>query len=297
MEDRGIVIYALKKPAYGKFAYNLAVSIKHHTPNLKVCTIVDGDLSLSHLRDDQKQVFDFIIKMDEADCNHSGKFSPGKAKLSGYKYFPFERTMIIDGDSICVSDLNSLFDKCTKNVHSQVCSAYTEKDQTWQCQWMPLDAVKECFALPESYNLYEINSSFMYVKKSEQAEAFYKAALNNFLTKDSHPKLRTWGGGFPDELAFNVAFAQCGIDPSFEHQTTLSNETQWPIFFSTRFTNTWNFVFDNYHFIGYYGDSRFTDRSLQEQYDRLMRAYLLPKAQTHMFKISQLMKEKHVLTK
>jgi len=294
--SKGVVIYAFKKAAYGKFAYNLAVSIKHHNPNIIIAVLTDGN-AFSHLTDEQRAIFDKEVLIGGEDLTHNGKFNAGKAKLSGYKYFPFDENMIVDADTICVADIGQLFNRCSKDVHAQVCGKFTNLSETWTCQWMPLPFVKEVFKLPTSYNIYEINSSFMYIKKGKTAEDFYKTALNNFISTPSHPKMRTWGGGFPDELAFNVAFAQQNIDPSFSWQTVFSNETQEPIFFSTKFTNDWGFVFNNFTFIGYFGDKHFTDKTLQAQYDRLMTAYLSKYGQPHRFKINQLMKEKHVLTK
>lgn len=294
--NKGIVIYAFKKPAYGKFAYNLAVSIKHHNPSIEVAVLTDGN-AFSHLAPHEVSVFDHVIQMNACDLVHNAKFSAGKAKLSGYKYFPFDHTIIIDADSICVNDISPLFDKCTKDIHAQTCSKANQDDEHWNCQWMPFKFVKEVFELPEKYDIYEINSSFMSIKKGPQSERFYAQALANFLSNSTHEKLRTWGGGFPDELAFNVAFAQLGINPAFDFQTTISNETQWPIFFSTRFQNGWDFVIKNYHFIGFFGDRFFTDRSLQYQYDRYMNNYLAAKGHRHNYKIHHLMKEKHVLNK
>lgn len=294
--SKGVVIYAFKKAAYGKFAYNLAVSIKHHNPDLKVSVLTDGK-ALSHLAGYERSIFDHEILMNHDDLHHNDKFSAGKAKLSGYKYFPFDHTIIIDADSICINNIEALFNKCTKDVHAQTCSVATQDDEHWKCQWMPFKFVKECFELPEKFTAYEINSSFMSIKKGDQAKDFYDHALKNFLSNSTHPKLRTWGGGFPDELAFNIAFAQLGLNPAFDFQDPISSETQWPIFFSTKFTNTWDFVLNNYHFMGFFGDRSFTDKSLQDQYDRYMNNYLRALDRRHNYKIHQLMKGKHVLSK
>lgn len=294
--SKGVVIYAFKKAAYGKLAYNLAISIKHHNPNIKIAVLTDGN-AFSHLPDWEKSVFDHEIMIDKNDLYHNDKFSAGKAKLSGYKYFPFDHNIIVDADSICINNIEGVFDKCKNDIHAQTCSKANQDDEHWKCQWMPFKFVKEVFELPEKFDIYEINSSFMSIKKGPQSERFYEQALNNFLSNSTHPKLRTWGGGFPDELAFNIAFAQLGINPAFDFQSTISNETQWPVFFSTKFTNGWEFVINNYHFIGFFGDRFFTDRSLQDQYDRFMNNYLAALGRRHNYKIHHLMKEKHVLNK
>lgn len=296
---RGVIIYAFKKPAYGKFAFNLAASIRYHSPDLPICLIHDEE-ALKHLQNWQRDYFHKKIKIDRVDLYDGPRASPGKAKLSGYKYFPFDQNMIIDADSICIKDIRPLFDQCNeKPVYSQAVGSWNQDADSWTCQWMPLKLVKGVFDLPKEYRIFEINSSFMLIRKSPEAQKFYAQAFENYMAGNNHPKVRSWGGTFPDELAFNVAFAQCGIEPHFHDQEpeTLSNAGQKPVFFSTRFTNDWGFVAKNYHFIGFFGDMHFTSRSLQEHYDRLMKSYGAAFEFSHYYKIHQLMKEKHVLSK
>lgn len=293
---KGCVIYAFKKPSYGKMAWNLCMSIKAVSPNMPVAIIHDG-LSLDHLEDWRQRYFDQLILMDKEDLYHVGKFSPGKGKLSGYRYLPFDENIIIDADSICINDLSRLFEMCTKNVHAQCVGSWNETAKTWTCQWMDLIEARKLYSIEGTHTVYEINSSFVYIKKSPEAEKLYARALENLEIGWGHPELQNWGGGFPDELGWNVAFAQLGIHPQFYHQTELSNDAQEPIFFSTRFTNNWNYVHDKYYFIGFFGDSHFTDGSLQNYYDRLMVGIGKKFGFPHHFKIRHLMKAKHVKEK
>lgn len=294
--SKGVIIYAFKKSAYGKMAWNLCMSIKAVSPNIPVAIIHDGE-SLHHLEEWRKIHFDQMIFMEPEDLYHNGKFSPGKGKLSGYKYLPFDENIIIDADSICINDLNVLFARCTKNVHAQCVGVWDETAASWTCQWMGMEDVKALYELPNKFSIYEINSSFLYVRKSEEAERLYEQALKNLEKGWGNSKLQTWGGGFPDELGWNVAFAQLGIHPQFEDQKDISNDLQEPIFFSTRFTNTWNYVYDKYYFLGYFGDRHFTDRSLQDMYDRIMTGVGRKYGFEHHFKMHSLMREKHVTTK
>jgi len=294
--SKGCIIYAFKKPAYGKLAWNLCLSIKAASEGMPVAVIHDGE-ALDHLNGHQQSMFDHIILMDKEDLYHNGKFSPGKGKISGYKYFPFDQNIIIDADSICINDLSLLFSRCTRNVHSQVVGSWDQSADSWTCQWMALKDVRALYDLPISHTIYEINSSFFYIEKSKQAEELYVRALDNLKIGWAHPMLQTWGGGFPDELAWNVAFAQLSIHPQFPDQKVLSNDAQEPIFFSTRFTNTWNYVYSKYFFIGYFGDKYFTDKSLQDMYDRIMTGVCKKFGFSHHYKMHQLMNSKHVKEK
>lgn len=295
--NKGIVIYAFKKPAYGKFAYNLAASIKFHSPELPICLIHD-ELALTHLSIEQKALFDTQIIIATEDLYDDRKFSPGKAKILGYKYFPYDQNMVIDADSLCIQALEPLFDKYNKKpIYSQCSGTWTEEANEWTCQWLPLTICKELFDLPKTYRLFEINSSFVLVRKCKESEDFYNQAYQNYLKGVGHPKLGKWGGSFPDELALNIAFAQTGLQPNFEDLLLeeINNVIQKPVFFSTNYTNRFGQIQKDYYFLGFYGGRNFTSHSLQDFYDAKMREICgklgLP---FHQWKCHLLMKDKHV---
>lgn len=293
---RGIVIYAFKKPAYGIMAWNLAVSIKAENPHLPIAVLTQGG-ALSTLEDWRLGFFDHIIPMKDADVHYSGKFSPGKGKIEGYKYFPFDQNMIIDADSICIGDLTSTFNRCTKPVHAQVVDTKTEKAVKWNCQWMPFEKVKEVFTLPAQFHIYEINSSWLYIEKGETGQKLYEAAINNLEVGSASKYLTTWGGTFPDELAWNVAFAQLGIHPQFEDQKVLSNDTQEPVFFSTGPVKNWTPIYAKFPLVSMFGGPRFTHKNLESLYDGRMNGVGEKFGFPHHFKWHLLNTSKHVLSK
>lgn len=288
---------AIGKPSYGKFAWNLAVSIKAHS-DVNVCVIHD-DVALQQMEDWRLKFFDKQVVIDKDDCYQDFKFQPGKAKISLYKYLPYDENMIIDADSLCIRDVNELFELCNKDIIAQSVGSWDETADLWTCQWMPIDKVKEVYNLPKHFRIFEINSSFLFIRKGKVAEKFYEQAMQNFYTGYQSEHLHKWGGTFPDELAYNVAFAQLNIHPIFDDQLpeTLSNDGQKPIYFSTRYVNNWGWILSNYHFLGYYGDKHFTALSLQDQYDRFMVANLANYNMPHHYKINHLMKSKHILSK
>lgn len=290
--DNGIVIYAFKKPSYGKLAFNLAISLKYHSPDIPICLIHDEE-AIRHLADKLK-IFDVLIKIAHDDLYDGMKFTPGKAKLSGYKYFPFERNMIIDADSLCIRPVEPLFEKCgTKSIYAQTVWVGDQQATEWTCTWMSLEACKQAFVLPKAFQLFEINSSFFYVKKGKEAEAFYKQALSNY--KPDHPKLRKWGGGFPDELAFNIAFAQTGVNPAFDDlkKEDINNIAPIPVYFSRSSPLKNVAQRTDLFFIGMYGGRNFTSKGLQAQYDAFMREYSRKFEFVHQWKGHLLMRDKH----
>ena len=57
---RGVLTMALKHPLYGKYAYNLALSIKSADMKTQVAVIAD-EAALAHLHPGQRMIFDYII--------------------------------------------------------------------------------------------------------------------------------------------------------------------------------------------------------------------------------------------
>lgn len=298
--DKGIIIYAFGKPTYGKMAFNLAVSLKFNSPDIPICLIHD-DTALSHLNADHLAYFNKQVQIDKSDLWDNRTFSPGKAKLSGYKYFPFERNMIIDADSVCIKPIEPLFEMCDpKPIYSQTVGTWLEDAKDWTCQWMALKVCKEVFDLPEKYRLFEINSSFMYVRKCKESQAFYNQALQNYEKGVGNPGVsKIWGRTFPDELAFNIAFAQTGIEPNFNNLAypDINNIDPKPVFFSQIEAYKPKKHGNEYYFLGCYGGPGFTSHSLVSQCDTFMQKYAAHFSYFHQWKFHLMMKNKHITTK
>ena len=64
---RGIITIALKHSLYGRYAYNLALSIKANDPSIPVCVIAD-EKGIAHLHEGQRLIFDQIIEPSKEQC-------------------------------------------------------------------------------------------------------------------------------------------------------------------------------------------------------------------------------------
>ena len=78
--SRGVFLIAFQKRGYIFSAYNLAVSIKHHNPDIKIALFHDSTIGLLHESD--AGVFDLLIQMDEKLKYTNNIFDPAKVKLS-----------------------------------------------------------------------------------------------------------------------------------------------------------------------------------------------------------------------
>ena len=236
----GILLIAIGKGVYSHWAANMAASLRYNNPDIPIAIAVDSNCK-KFIPQAEMKLYDHVIEIE------TGK--PGWIKLNMDLYSPFEKTMYLDVDGLCVRDIKPLFELCEgKAVASQVVGTWDETAETWTCQWMGLPDVKKTYKLPEKYNIQEINSSFMYFEKGKKADKFFKQARENY--NENYKTI--WGGAFPDELAYNVATAQVGIDLDLDMH---------PI----NFLLYKEVIPDNY-FIGLYG-------ALQNQFLKTYRVY------------------------
>lgn len=313
---KGIVLLAVGKPSYMKFAYQQALSIKYHSPNIPIQLICEQEL-LSPLKDKWKVIFDEITFIQKEDAYRpvelkgriSEQLEPGFAKLNIYKYLKYDESIYFDVDGICITDVNPLFKECKKDIHAQVVSTVDETAEKWKCQWMPLENVKKHYELPKEFRLPEINSSFMFIRKSKEAENFYKRALGNFRTDIPQKDFGMgWGARFPDELALNIAFAQERLEPSFSLTKEPDFERVVPIYFRTSGDKGNNGKPDplaeiaaKHYVIGVFGSYKFNHSSIvgtAGYYDKCMQKYSKELMQENIaYKIYNLMQDKHVTNK
>ena len=87
--DKGILLIAFGKRAYGFLAYNLAVSIRHHNKTIPI-QLVHDESAISQLTKQQLEIFD-IKSLVKADLKN-----PGQTKIELLKYSQFGNTLFID---------------------------------------------------------------------------------------------------------------------------------------------------------------------------------------------------------
>jgi hypothetical protein len=203
---------------YQHWAENLVTTIRHIHPTMPIRIVTSG----MYLQPRYAEGVTYVTA-NANHYNHAGRFAPGKIKLHMDMYSDFDRTIYLDVDGAVINDLEKAAD-CFGEVGIQCTARYTHEDTTWKCQWASLEQVREWYELPPTYMIPELNSSFVVWSKGEVAERFFAQARANF--KEDYNG-QNWGRTFPDELAFNVSFAQTGIDP-------MPNRTDahWPICFN-----------------------------------------------------------------
>jgi len=249
---RGVSLLVVGKPSYARFYANMALSIRKHSPDLKIQAIFEKGLS-KHLYP-FLQVWDELTIIDNDDCyDLKGNLDPGKAKISLYKYYKYDETIYLDVDGIIVKDITPLFEQERDFI--------IQKDAM---HWANNTEIITHFKLDPASEIFGSNSSIQFIRKGKQTETIYKEAVKAMreplpLNKQSN----SWFGRQPDELYFSIGMAKAGIiDPYFEG---------WPVYFRNRMQygqaiNLHDIIKDHYA-IGSYGSDRFNHKSVRQNYD------------------------------
>lgn len=208
--NKGAYILALGNPAYARWAVNLAASVRVYSPSLHITLLTN----LEKIPD--SEVYDKIVKVnDDHYTDKKGMFQPGKAKLYLNEYFEHDENYYIDADSILIAPIEGIKHN---SVGLQVYNVASNESE-WDCKWASWEQMKTIWKCTKPIS--EINSSFIYAKKSTKTDEFFKLAQTNFI--ENFESL--WGKRFPDELAFNVASSKLGnkfkIENSGDHYPVL----------------------------------------------------------------------------
>lgn len=214
--SKGIVLLALGKPAYGQFAYNMALSIRAHNETMPIHLIYEPSVKLNK----ELSVFTHLTVIDKGDAYVNGKLTPALAKLSLYKYLIFDENVYLDVDGVCISDVAKAFEQ-TKDYAAESLGyePLSNKEYGWRMHWATGQTIADHYGLPMETKIPFINSSFQYIKKGEFCEKLFSQALQNLANCIPLNKLKNhWGHSQPDELYMNVACGQLGYDPTVPPQ-------------------------------------------------------------------------------
>ncbi len=273
--SKGIVLVAFGEPCYGMAAWNLAVSVKFHSPNLPVFLLHD-DRAFS------KGNFDFSV-FDNQKIIVPDYKTPAHTKASIYEHLPYDENLFIDVDTVCLKDLNPLFDSLKGKGYAVPVNPKYEG-------WADESTVKEHYNLTSE--ILHTQTSIQYIEKCELSEKIFSQLQSNLRNPIPLEKLRhQWGGSQPDELYLNVALAQLNVNPPIGEQA---------IFFGRNIakdshgkTITPAQIKDSYYFLSIYGGKNFTRPAYTKIYDDVLIEYCRARKQNHIFKSHLVLTNKH----
>lgn len=250
---RGIVIIALHNQQYACASANLALSLRYHNPNIHITLLTDG-IHQNVFRTEHFLAFDNIKEIPkEYYTDHYG-FSPAKAKLSLCKLSPYDETLYLDADGLCLGNLDSLFDKLKgSKFKSAEVKNYT--------QWATDEYFKEFFKVESTVT---INTSWMYFEKTKVGNNEVFTQANKYFDKqfdkglDNKNLAQKWGKYLPDEMFFNASLSKLKLSVNEDNV----------MYLDTRGRNMQVKGLEDYSFISYYGNQNNTSLLLREFYDK-----------------------------
>ena len=296
----GVVLLAFGKPQYYWAAYNLAFSIRKHSPNVNITVLFDDPIkALSHCQD-LMQYINHIGHIALEDIYTNKKLDPGKVKVNLYNYLPYDRNLYLDVDAIALKDIQPMIDELAqsgKDYVSHTVGYHTiDKGRDFkEMQWAWADKMWAHFNLLESTVMPAINSSMQWIVRGPQAEAIYRTAKDLYFNNPIPIKeLRMkWGGGQPDELYMNVALAIRGIDPALKAYQKNDGSEGGMIHFSMQRGLSFQEITQNYYLQSYYGGAGFTPIFYINWLDRMLNADFKAIGKRHNFLISRITQNKY----
>lgn len=248
--SRGVTFLIIGRPTYAYFYANMALSIRRHSPDIKIQAIFEK--GLQNYIYPKLHIWDKFTVIDEQDCYVEGRLAPGKAKVNLYKYYEWDETLYLDVDGIALKDITPLFEQERDFV--------IQKDTM---HWAGDDNIINHFGVDKEY-IHGSNSSMQFIRKGETAKKIYKEAakaMENPLPLDKQSN--NWFNMQPDELYFGVGMARAKYkNPYFEG---------WPVYFRTKLAygaiKPIKEVIKDHYIIGSYGDERYNHKSIRRYYD------------------------------
>lgn len=279
LTDRGVFLMIWGDRAYGQAAHNLAVSIKRHSPDMPIHILSQRD-TLAGVP------LDFF---DHVETHYHTIEDPGLFKSQVYDRLPFEHTLYLDVDALCIAPLEPIFDRMIEEGKPYRCFVHTfyDKDAPEEMPlmvWARKSDIWSHFRL-NGEQFPATQSSLQYIKKCEWSENMFLKFQKNFINPIPLEKLRfAWGGGQPDELYLNVTLAQLGYDPSVDNC----------IYFGDKHADVSpSHLSEKYAILSMFGTANNIKRTYTKFYDNEGRRYIREMKYRYWFKWNNIAGRKH----
>lgn len=288
-KTKGILLCAWGKVGYGYAAFNFAASIRYFNRDIPIHLIGD-ESALSHLQEGHRWVFSSIEILD------SPVSDPGIFKVSIYDKLPFDYTLYLDVDAMCINDVEPLLNQLISDYENDDSMFYRTHVHDWYDKDSPEDFPMMYWATKSViWNTYGFTdekfpatqSSIQFIAKCDKAKQFY-SELIDLMTNNPIPLdqlAHQWGGTQPDELYLNIQIAKSRIKPDINSAMWFCDNAQY------RPHQLQNL---KYTFLSYFGVKAQMKRYFLEYYDReFVRMLRKLGFANHDFKTHTIFRDKH----
>lgn len=258
MGSKGIFLMIWNKREYGYAAANFAMSIKYYCPSLPIHLLtdrsaIDGVINVGF--------FDSVEYMDETPRD------PALAKMQVYDKLPFDNTLFLDVDALCIGNLEQVLDQFISDGKPYRCAVHDWYDASSpenfpMMVWATKSTIWEHYKL-NGERLPATQSSIQFIQKGEFCKALFDKMQANYANKIPTEKLKNkWGGGQPDELYLNITLAQLHYDPSFTGV----------IYFADRVDKSFTQVKVDHQILSMFGTANNIKKPFLDAYDNSLKA-------------------------
>jgi len=251
----GIILLAWGKRGYGFMAYNLALSIKHFSPNVPITMYAE--------RGCLKELYDLSV-FDAIHYIESPIADPGRFKVSIYDKLPYDNNLYLDVDTLCLQPIDEFLKSLSEgeNYYSTFIHEVYDKyspNEFPRMYWANKDVIWDHYGFDKE-KLPATQSSIQFIRKCEQSKQLFQKIEAAFDKPIPINQLKHhWGGTQPDELYLNVALAQTGIAPH------IGDMTMW---FGDNKSKRPHVVANEYLFLSLYGNKNKIFPPFWEYYDK-----------------------------
>lgn len=267
-----ILLIAFGKRGYGLMAHNLALSLKHVSPDLRITIYISAELrrflTLPHL-------FHQIIELPTSYfLNNAGVVDPAIAKTQIYRLgvnAGLDKFLFLDVDAIALNDIRPLLtDLQGSKCVTEVLGYGRKEDDIPYNIWATTDKTWEFFNLAADAVLCGIQSSWIYFERSDVSDKVQEYL--DYYMDIGIPRgmvVFNWGGTTPDELLYQGVFAKMGLIP--QHPKAI-----FPIYFGhSKNVKSEQEVRKDHYLLAIYGNGKGNTLTLQKwfkMYDSICRS-------------------------
>lgn len=219
MKTKGILIFALGHPYYGRMAFNLAVSIKHMDPDAQIAMLFAGSALNELFRYDITKYVDILFPVSKECYTKDGKIEYLKAKTYLYDLTPFDETLYLDADMLwhprrkATTLMNSLSNTSLAFENRDSIDMAEKKLPEGFSMWADIREIKSEYGLKKGH-FYNLQSEFIWFKKNAKNESLFTCVKEVY--ENLRVKTFKFNGGIPDEIPFAIAMMLSGVYPHTE---------------------------------------------------------------------------------
>jgi hypothetical protein len=278
MAKKGILLMCFGSKSYGKFAFNMAHSIRHYS-GIDIHLICDK-VSIEGI---DISIFN-SLSVYEFEKDSAGRIDVGLSKIKLFDRSPFDKTLYLDVDGVMLKSPDDLFDIFEGTpIYTQLMDFGRREDNISYSLWASNETVWDHFKLSEHDVLPTVQTSLIYFEKT--AGHFFEKLNENYENRlRPEQYLEMWGRSkhHPDELYYGVTMAQLGILP----------EAFDPVFFPNKMETVSN-ILNGYWVLSMFGGNNVKPYGLN-LYDKLMKAIMDKKGKNHYYKAHKLYHNKFI---